>query len=186
MRDLFSGAPKINGHAYLKPIEDPFRWIVARFAQDGATQVIQRANKCNLATYFPIRRNLQGGYVPMWRDYLFSEHREGVTINLCRTTSNFIKIVSERDQDGLVRPILVRREAINQSLRLITQGKFDDVEFKRKFHGRGTIVRIIDGAMADKTVKLDMDITTEMGGSTKVLIDINGVRARIELFKLAL
>jgi hypothetical protein len=77
--DLF--APKTNGHAYLKPKDDPFRWICAMFAEDGATQIIKRASAHELKTFYPIRRNLRGEYAPLWRAYLFIEFREGVTIN---------------------------------------------------------------------------------------------------------
>jgi hypothetical protein len=129
---------------------------------------------------------LAGEYTPLWRPYLFIEFREYVTINLCRTTARFIKIISERDEDGLLHPVLVRKNAIGESLRLMTQGKFDDIQFKRQFHGKGSIVRIIDGAMAEETARLEVDVTPEMRGNYKVLIDINGVKAKIELHKLAL
>lgn len=40
--------------------------------------------------------------------------------------------------------------------------------------------------MAEQRAKLEMDVTPEMIGSHKVLIDINGIKAKIELHKLAL
>jgi hypothetical protein len=98
MKDLF--APRINGHSYFKPVEDPFRYICGVFSGDGATQVIQRANEIPLATYFPVRFNGNGEPVPLWRNYLLIEFREGVTINLCRTTSNFLKVISEEIRMG--------------------------------------------------------------------------------------
>jgi hypothetical protein len=52
MRDLF--APKVSGHHYLAPVEDEFKWIVGVFSGDGATQVIQRAHKHDLKTFYPI------------------------------------------------------------------------------------------------------------------------------------
>jgi hypothetical protein len=173
--DLFSGAPV-----------DTFRWVVGVFSGDGAAQVIKRANENNLKTFYPIRRNNQGEYAPVWRSYLFIEHREGVTINLCRTTSHFIKVISERDEDGLVHPVLVRKGAIGESLRLMTQGKYDDVTFQRRAYGKGAIVRVIDGAFIDQKVRLEIDVTPEMRGNYKVLVDINGLKAKIELHKLAL
>jgi transcription antitermination factor NusG len=184
MKDLF--APETNGHYYLRPLEDSFRWVCAVFSENGAIEVIKRANAKELKTYFPIRRNHKNEYVPLWRSYLFIEFRESVTIDVCRTTTHFIEVVSERDKDGLSHPVLVRKDGIAESLRLMTQGKFDDVTFKRRFHGTGSIVRIIDGAMAEQKAKLEVDVTPDMAGRTKVRVDINGVKAVIELFKLAL
>ena len=183
-RDLF--APPVNGHNFLKPLEDPFRWVCAVFSQDGAVQIIMRANKNGLKTLYPIRRDIKGEYQPLWRSYLFIEFREGITIDLCRTTTHFIKIVSERDEDGLQHPILVRRNAIAQSLRLVTMGKFDDSHFKRQFHGKGSIVRVIEGNFADKKVRLEIDVPPDMNGRTRVPVDMSGIKARIELYKLDL
>jgi hypothetical protein len=184
MRDLFSSAA--NGYHYLSPLDDPFRWVCGLFAGDGAVQIIIRANENGLKTYYPIRRNIKGEYEPLWRSYLFIEWRETVTIDLCRTTTRFLRLISERDEAGNVQPVLVRRDAINESLRLMTQGKFDDVTFRRQFRGKGSIVRVIDDIMADKTVRLSMDVTPDMSGNRKVLIDINGVKATIKLYQLAL
>src|SRR5580704_18693272 len=97
-RDLF--AAPVSGHRYIKPVEDSFRYICGVFSGDGAVQILQRANQIPLATFFPIRFNGNGGPVPLWRSYLLIEFREGVTINLCRTTSHFLKVVSERDEEG--------------------------------------------------------------------------------------
>jgi hypothetical protein len=97
-RDLF--AAPVNGHKYTKLVEDSFRYICGVFSGDGAVQILRRANQIPLATYFPIRFNVKGEPVPLWRSYLLIEFREGVTINLCRTTSHFLKVVSERDEDG--------------------------------------------------------------------------------------
>jgi hypothetical protein len=184
MRDLF--APKVNGHAFLKPVEDEFKWIVAVFTADGAAQILQRAHKHDLKTFYPIRRNIHGEYTPLWRAYLFIEWQEAVTIELCRTTSNFIRIISERDDEGLLRPVLVRKEAINESMKLMTMGKFDDVVFQRRAYGKGAIVRVIEGNFIDTKVRLEMDVTPEMPGRTKVKVGINGMKATIELFKLSL
>jgi hypothetical protein len=184
MRDLF--APKTNGHAHLAPLEDPFRWVVSVFSENGATEIIRRANAKDLKTFYPIRRNLAGEYTPLWRSYLFIEFREGVTINLCRTTTHFIKVVSERNKDGLITPVLVRKGAIAESLRLVAQGKFDDVTFQRRSYGKGAIVRVIEGNFIDKKVRLEMNVTPDMAGRTRVKVDIDGIKGTIELFKLAL
>jgi hypothetical protein len=185
MMDLF-GPPKTNGHAYLKPVEDEFRWIVGVFKGDGATQVIQRAHKKELKTFYPIRRNIRGEYTPLWKAYLFIQFVEGVSIELCRTTSDFIRIISERDGDGLAMPVLVRKDGINESMKLMTMGKFDDVVFKRRTYGKGSIVRVLEGNFIDTKVRLEMDVTPDMPGGTRVRVDVNGLKATIELFKLAL
>ena len=177
-KDLF--AP--NGYAYLD--EDEFRWIVGVFRGNGAMEVIKRAN--GLKIFYPVRLTFKGEYVPVWRNYLFVEFKESITINLCRTTPDFIKVISERDDDGMLRPVLIRKNAIDESMRLITQGKFDDIVFKRQFRGKGSIVRVIDGAFQDKVARLEQDVTPEMKGSYKVPISVNGVKCKIELFKLAL
>lgn len=186
MRDLFGGAPKTNGHAYIKPIEDPFRYICGVFGGDGAIQILQRANKMPLATYFPIRFNGKGEPVPLWRNYLLIEFMEGVTINLCRTTTQFIKVVSERDEEGLMYPVLVKREAVKQSMAMVLEGKFNERIIERRFYGRGSIVRVIEGNFIDKKVRLEMNVTPEMNGNTKIKVDLDGIKASIELFKLAL
>ena len=162
-RDLF--APKINGHSYLK---DDFRWVVAIFMTDGAVEVIKRANENDLKTFYPIRKNIRGEYKPLWANYLFIQFIETVTIDLCRTTSKFIKVISARDDEGIIRPILVRKDAIAESLRLMTQGKFDAVTFKRRFHGRGAIVRIIDGPFLDKIARLEIDVLPEMKATKRL------------------
>lgn len=181
VRDLF--AAPINGHKYVKSV-DEFRWVVGIFSGNGAVEVIKRAN--GLKTFYPIRRNIKGEYVPLWRPYLFIQFEEGVTINLCRTTNRSITVISERDDAGLVRPVLIRKDAINESLRLMTQGKFDDVIFQRRTYGKGAIVRVIEGNFIDQKVRLEADILPEMKGNYKVPVDINGIKAKIAIFKLAL
>ena len=186
MLDLFGGAPKTNGHAYLKPVEDPFRYVCGVFSGDGAVQILQRANQVPLATYFPIRFNGKGEPVPLWRNYLLIEFREGVTINLCRTTTQFIKVVSERDEEGLMHPVLVKREAVKQSMAMVLEGKFNERIIERRFYGRGSIVRVIEGTFIDKKVRLEENILPEWHGNHKVKVDLDGIKAVIELYKLAL
>jgi transcription antitermination factor NusG len=179
-KDLF--AAPINGHAFLKRDY----WIVGVFSGNGAVQVIKRANERDIKTFYPIRRTFEGEYTPLWKSYLFIEFVESVTIDLCRTTGNFLRIISERDEDGLVRPVLVRKNGINESLELMTQGKFDDIQFKRQFRGRGSIIRVIEGTFIDMKVRLDEDVFPDMHGNHKVKVDLNGLKATVELFKLAL
>jgi transcription antitermination factor NusG len=184
MRDLF--APKINGHSFLKPVEDEFRWVVGVFSGNGAVEVMQRAHAKEIKTYFPIKFNGKGEPVPLWRSYLFIEFVEGISIELCRTTSNFLKIISERDNDGILRPLLVKKDAISESLNLMKQGRYNDVTFKRNFYGKGSLVRVLEGNFIDMKVKLRENVTSHMRGIHKVSVEINGIRAKIELFKLSL
>jgi hypothetical protein len=184
VRDLF--AAPVNGHKYIKPVEDSFRYICVVFNGDGAVQILQRANQIPLATYFPIRFNGKGEPVPLWRSYLLIEFREGVTINLCRTTSRFLKVVSERDEEGLLRPILVKRDAVKQSMAMVLEGKYNERAIDRRFYGKGSVVHVLEGNFIGKKVKLEMDIWPEMAGRTKVKVNIDGLKGRIELYKLAL
>jgi hypothetical protein len=183
-RDLFSSAP--NGFHYLKPIDDPFRYICGIFNGNGAVQIIKRANEIPLRTYYPIRFNNKGEPTPLWRSYLFIEFREGVTINLCRTTTHFVRVVSEKDKDGLVTPVMVRRNGIRESMAMVLHGKFNERMIVRRFYGKGSIVRVLDGHFIDQKVRLEADVTPEMRGNYRVRVDINGLKAVIELHKLAL
>jgi hypothetical protein len=184
MRDLF--AAPINGKHYLKPVDDPFRYICGVFSGDGAIQILQRANKIPLATYFPIRFNGKGEPVPLWRAYLLIEFREGVTINLCRTTSNFIKIVGERDEEGLVHPVLVKREAVKESMAMVLEGRYNERIIERRFYGSGSIVAVLHGIMATRKVRLEQNVTPDMPGRQRVMIDMDGIKGTIEIHKLAL
>jgi hypothetical protein len=186
-KDLF-GRAHINGRQYdlFGKQKDEFHWICAQFSGDGATQVIKRANEKNLKTFYPVRKTFDGDYVPMWRSYLFIEHCEGITINLCRTTSHFIKIISERDEDGVQHPVLVPRGANQENLRMVMMGKFDDTQFKRQFYGKGSIVSVLEGVFIDKKVRLEIDIPPDMNARTRVPVDINGIKAKIEIFRLSL
>jgi hypothetical protein len=185
MLDLF-GAPEVNGNHYIKPVEDPFRWVVSMFAQDGATQTIIRSNKLCLATYYPIRFNSQGVPVPLFKNYLFVEWREGVTIEICRATSLFVRVLSARDDEGIVRPILVRRTAIDENKAMVMASKFNERIIERRFYGRGSIVAVLHGIMATRKVRLEENVTPQMRGSHRVRVDMDGVKGTIELHKLAL
>ena len=183
-RDLFSAST--NGHRYLKPLEDPFRWCVAIFSQDGAPQAIVKANKANLKTYYPIRFNGKGEPKPLWMNYLFLEFKENITLDLCREVPKFITIISARDDKGFVRPILVRRNAVEESRAIVMAGKFNERIISRQFHGRGSLVRVIEGMFIDKRVRLEEDVLPDWKGNHKVKVDIDGIRGTIEVYKLAL
>lgn len=174
MRDLFS-AWQPNGY-----------WIVAIFRDDGATETIRKANSIPLKTYYPIRFNMSGDPIPWWRNYLFIEFREHTTINVCRATSKFLKIINERDDEGVEKPILIMKNAIDESLSLFLRGKFNDRAFIRRFYGRGSLVRVLDGNFIDKRVKLECDVAPETPGSKKVPVSLGNWNGKIELCKLAL
>jgi hypothetical protein len=183
-RDLF--AAPTNGHSYLTPLEDPFRYICGVFSGNGAIQILQRANSIPLVTFYPIRFTRQGEPTPLFRSYLFLEFREGISINLCRTTSRFIKIISERDENGVAHPVLVGKESLRENMAMVMAGRYNDRIIDRRFYGRGSIVRVLDGHFIDQKVRLEIDILPEMKGNYRVPVDINGIRAKIEIYKLAI
>jgi hypothetical protein len=184
-KDLF--APKTNGHAYLAPLDDPFRWVVCLFSGNGASDVIQRANGCGLQSYYPLRFNEKGEPRPLWANYLFLEFKEGISIELCRTTSKFIRVVSARDVGSdISKPVLVPRNAIAESMKMITDGKFDTVAHQRQFYGIGSLVTVTEGIMAYRRVRLETDILPEMVGNCAIAVSFGNWRGTIELFKLAL
>lgn len=163
-----------------------FHWIVAVFANTGAVDVIRKANEVPLKTFYPIRFNGRGEPIPMWRHYLFIEFRQFITAEICRSTKKFIKVITMRDNFGIEYPVMVRKNAINEHMGLLLSGKFNDKLRMRRFYGKGSFVRVIEGTFIDKRVKLDMDITPDMPGNKKVLVDINGFKGSIELWKLSL
>jgi hypothetical protein len=166
---------------------DDFHWVVAVFSGYGAAEVIRRANNIPLKTYFPIRFNGKNEPIPMWRHYLFIQYVDNLTLEICRSTSKFLKFIDAFDPETEARkPILVRKNAINESLELFSQGKFNERSYLRRFYGKNSIVRVIEGPLIDKRVRLTMDIEPGMPSTRKVLIDINGCRGSIELWKLAL
>jgi hypothetical protein len=71
-------------------------------------------------------------------------------------------------------------------MNLIKAGAFDAVAHQRTFHGRGSLVRVIEGVFAQRRVRLDEDITQNMLGSQRIRVEIGGRKGTIELFKLAL
>jgi hypothetical protein len=165
---------------------DNFRWVVGLFSGSGATDAIRRANEVPLRTYYPICFNGRGEPVPMWRNYLFIEFRESLTVQICRSTKKFLKVITMRDEDGIEYPVLVRKDAIQKHQQLLINGEFDDKTFMRRFYGKGSFVRVISGTFIDKRVRLDIDVMPDMPGNKKVAVDINGWKASIELWKLAL
>ena len=112
---------------------DNFNWIVALFRDDGAPETIQRANNVSLRTYYPIRFNGKGEPKPLWRPYLFIEFRRSLTLQICRSTNKFLKVLSMRNEEGVLEPTLVPKHAIDESLELVRMGKFNERSFTRKF-----------------------------------------------------
>lgn len=165
---------------------DNFRWVVGLFSGGGATDAIRRANDIPLRTFYPIRFDGRGQPVPLWRNYLFIEFREALTVQVCRSTKKFLRVITMRDNEGIEYPVMVRKNAIDEHLKMLIMGKFNDRMIMRRFYGKGSFVRVLEGTFIDKRVKLDMDVAPDMPGNKKVLIDINGFKGSIELWKLAL
>jgi hypothetical protein len=71
-------------------------------------------------------------------------------------TPNFIKLITARDPDSdLVHPVLVRRHAIAESLRLMMAGKFNEQVFVRPFHGKGSLTMVTQGSFVNRQVRLE-------------------------------
>jgi hypothetical protein len=162
------------------------QWIVALFSGNGATDVIRKANDAELRTFYPIRFNGRGEPVPMWRNYLFVEFRDILTLQICRSTNKFLNVISMRNKEGDLEPVLLPKNTINEQLELALAGKFNERLLFRRFYGKGSFVRVIDGNFIDKRVRLEVDVSPGMNGNKKVAIDINGYKGYIEVWKLAL
>lgn len=171
---------------FTQQVSDNFHWVVGVFAGNGATEAIKVANYVPLRTYYPIRFNVKGEPVPMWRSYLFIEFHRRLTNEVCRSSNKFIKVLSMRDEDGVEYPVLVRKNAIDEHMALLLSGKFNERTIRRRFYGIGSIVKVIDGIFVDKKVKLLVDVAPDVPSHIKVAIEINGLRGSIELWKLAL
>lgn len=175
MQDLF--APQA---------QNDFKWVVAVFANTGATEAIRKANEVPLKTFYPIRFNHKGLPVPLWRHYLFIEFRNSITAQVCRSTTKFIKVLTMRDEEGIEYPVMVRKNAIDEHMGLLLAGKFNSRSTVRRYYGRGSLVRVLEGNFIDKKVRLESAVTPDMPGTRKIAIDINGWKGSIEIWKLAL
>jgi hypothetical protein len=163
-----------------------FNWIVATFQGCGASDTIKRANEIPLKTYYPLRMNIYGNLVPLWRNYLFLEFRECVTISICRSTFKFINIISTHDSEGTLKPVFVPKNAIYENLNLVQSGIFDNKIYSRPFYGKGSLVKVIDGVFSKMTVRLEEDVDQDMPGNRAILVNLGGWNGKIEIFRLAL
>jgi hypothetical protein len=176
MLDLFSNYQHIT----------EFSWILAIFRDRGATEAIKRACDIPLKFYYPLKFNIKGEPVPMWRPYLFLEYRDSITLDICRNTKKFIDVYSMKDDEGNKHPVMVRNSSINEHRDLLITGKFNEHIRKRRFYGKGSLVSVIDGGFIGKRVRLESDISSDMVNGQRVPININGMRASIEIWKLNL
>jgi hypothetical protein len=176
MLNLFQGNQTIHD----------FNWIVATFQGCGASDVIQRANQIPLKTYYPLKMNIYGNLVPLWRNYLFLEFRECVTISICRSTYKFINIISSHDEEGNLKPVLVPKNSINENLSLVQQGVFDNKSYSRRFYGKGSLVNVIDGVFSNRKVRLEDDLDPWIPGNKEISVSIGGWNGKIEVHRLAL
>jgi hypothetical protein len=163
-----------------------FNWIVATFQGCGASDVIRRANEIPLKTYYPLRMNIYGNLVPLWRNYLFLEFRESITIPICRSTFKFINIISTHDDEGTLKPVFVPKNAICENLNLVQSGIFDNKIYSRRFYGKGSLVKVIDGVFNGMTVRLEEDIEPDIPGNRTVSVNLGGWNGKIEVFRLVL
>lgn len=170
MLDLFSSVDQTD-----------FCWIVAIFQGCGASDVIKRANEIPLTTYYPLKIDRDGNLVPLWRNYLFIEHQWRISVDICRSTSKFIKFINN---GGL--PVLVPKNAINAHLELVSQGKFNAKTFSRRFYGRGALIRVLEGHFMNKKVRLEADLEPDMPKNRLIPVSIGNWKGQIEVFKLAL
>jgi hypothetical protein len=69
---------------------------------------------------------------------------------------------------------------------MMVAGKFNDVAVQRPFHGKGSLVMVTEGSFVSRKVRVEIDVTPQMRGGLKVPVSIDGIRAVIEIFKLAL
>jgi hypothetical protein len=81
---------------------------------------------------------------------------------------------------------MVRRNAVQQNMEMVLAGKFDDVAPRRQCYGRGSLIRVIEGPLTERKIRLETDVLPGMPGHYAVAISIGNWRGTIELFKLAL
>ena len=181
MLDLF------QNHRCANIWKDEFRWALAVFRQKGALEAMRRAKANQLMTYYPVKFNTANKVVPLWSNYLFIEFKRSLTMQICRCTSNFIRIVSaENIETGENEPILIRRNAIDESMQLFMNGFYNESVRVRPFYGYGSLVKINDGDFAGKRVRLLCDIPSDMSGNKRIVVDLEGWKVNIEIFKLNL
>jgi hypothetical protein len=166
--------------------EENYKWIVCLFRENGAVDAIRRANEIPLRTFYPIRFNGHNQPIPLWRNYLFIEFQNILTIQTCRSTNKLLKILSTRDDEGRSFPVLLKKEYVDESRDLMLTGRFNERRFLRPFYGKGSIVRVIEGTFMGKRVRLDMNIEPSMPGTRKISIELGGYKGSIEIWKLAL
>jgi len=165
---------------------DDFSWVVAMFQGNGASIAIKRASEVPLRTYYPIKWNGRGEPVPLWRNYLFLEFCETISLEICRSTTKFLKIISHPDEEGVYHPVLVPKNAINENLAMVQQGLFDERTYNRRFYGKGSLVRVLEGNFINKKVRLEADIPPDLPRNKTISISLGSWNGRIEVYKLAL
>jgi hypothetical protein len=109
-----------------------------------------------------------------------------VTLDIFRSTSKFIRIISERDEDGIFHPVLVRRTAVDENRAMVLASKLNERIIDRRFYGRGSIVAVLHGIMSTRKVRLEEDILPEWHGNRRVKVDMDGIKGTIEIHQLAL
>jgi hypothetical protein len=163
---------------------DKFFWSVGIFAGNGATEAIKYALDARLEVFYPHHLNKNGDFVPLWKNYLFIEWIDNVSVSVCRKCNKFIKFISFDENN---RPFLVGRNNIDECLEMLKMGKYNIISKERDFYPAGSVVMIRDDNYFDRMwVKLLCDIGSFMNGKHRVPVELNGWKINIEINKLFL
>jgi hypothetical protein len=175
MQDLFSTS---------EPAQNTeINWILSVFYGNGAIEAIRKAIEYQLQIYYPHKINKNNQIIPIWRSYLFLEFIPKISVEVCRFSSKFVKVITDKDGS----PILIRQSMLNESLELLKSGWYNDISPQRKYYNGGATVRINSQDFWNgKFVRLLCDIQPSWSDDKMVPIEINGWKCLIELRKLAL
>jgi transcription antitermination factor NusG len=159
---------------------DKFFWSVGMFSGNGAKETIRYALEAHLEVFYPHRLNKSGNFVPLFGNYLFIEYILPTTVMICRQSSKFYGFISF---DG--QPELVRRNSIDECLRLLKMGKYNHVFTHHSYIRKGTLVRILsEDNFNGKLVRLLCDVAPDMPNNKRVPVDFGNIKLMIEIGKI--
>jgi hypothetical protein len=162
---------------------DKFFWSVGIFAGNGANEAIKRAIDARLEVFYPYRLNKSGDFTPLWKNYLFIEWIDNLSVDVCNHCNKFIRFISFDDSN---KPFLVKYDSISECLEMMRMGKYNIGNPVRSFRNAGSKVMIRDqNSNFDRMrVLLLCDITPNMSSTRRVPVELNGWRVLIEINKL--
>jgi hypothetical protein len=162
---------------------DKFFWSVGIFAGNGANEAIKHAIDEHLEVFYPYRLNKSGDFTPLWKNYLFIEWIDNLSIDVCNRCNKFIKFISFDDSN---KPFLVKHDSINECLEMMRMGKYNIGSPVRSFRNAGSRIMIRDqNSNFDRMrVLLLCDVTPNMSGTKRIPVELNGWRVLIEVNKL--